>query len=374
MSDSAWSYLGLMLACLASLAGCSTAAPGGSAEPAGRFGTVTAAADFSVQKSTDLERLQLLYRQRTTGLLAADYPIGPGDIIDVTVPAMEELKAQSVRVGGDGMIALPFIGKLLASGLTEEQLRGEIAGRLLTFMHEPRVSVFVKEYKNRQVAVLGSVTKPGVYGLRSENDTILDLLAQAGGIVAGADPQIHLIPAELADKDAYRQFASALPVAAAGSGAPAMLLKKTEPIVIDLQELAYGGFQEYLSLSVRPGDVLMIPGGGQILVDGWVNKPGAYNVTPGLTVSGIVAAAGGLLYPADANGVKIIRNERGGKKTIIQSDLEKIRNGQEPDIRLLGGDLVEISATTDKLALYGIYRFFTTVVNVAVGANIPMFR
>ncbi len=358
---------------LTSFTGCSTTNQG-SSEQTGPRNTLTAAADFNVQKSTDLERLQILYKQRASGLQTTDYPIGPGDIIDVSVPAMEELKLQSVRVSGDGMIALPFVGKLTASGFTEEQLRGEIAGRLLKFMHEPRVIVFVREHKNRQVAVLGSVAKPGVYALRSENDTILDLLSQAGGIAPGADPQIHLIPAELVDKDAYKQFASVLPVAAAGSSTPAMLLKKTEPIVIDLQELAYGGFQEYLSLSVRPGDVLMIPGGGQILVDGWVNKPGAYNITPGLTVSGIVAAAGGLLYPADANSVKIIRNERGGKKTIIQSDLEKIRNGQEPDIRLLGGDLVEISATNDKLALYGIYRFFTTVVNVAVGANIPMFR
>jgi len=367
-------YFGLLFACVTTLAGCSSASQSGSALHNGPINTITAAADFTVQKSTDLERLQVLYKQRASGLQAADYPIGPGDIIDISVPAMEELKIQSVRVGGDGMIALPFVGKLIASGLTEEQLRSEIAGRLLKFMHEPRVVVFVKEHKNRQVAVLGSVTKPGVYSLRSENDTILDLLSQAGGIVAGADPQIHLIPAELADKDAHKQFASVLPVSTTASSVPAMLLKKTEPIVIDLQELAYGGFQEYLSLSVRPGDVLMIPGGGQILVDGWVNKPGAYNVTPGLTVSGIVAAAGGLLYPADANSVKIIRNERGGKKNIIQSDLERIRNGQEPDIRLLGGDLVEISATNDKLALYGLYRFFTTVVNVAVGANIPMFR
>lgn len=367
-------YLALSIAALIGLAGCTAAGSGNNGEPNGPLSVTTAAANYHGQKSTDLQRLRLLHQQRAAGLPAVDYPIGPGDIIDVSVPAMEELKLQSVRVGGDGMIALPFVGKLVASGLTEEQLRDAIAGRLLQFMHEPRVSVFVKEHKNRQVAVLGSVAKPGVYPLRGESDTILDMLAQAGGIAPGADPQIHLIPAEVADKEAYKQFASMLPVANASNAAPAMLLKKTEPIVIDLQELAYGGFQDYLTLAVRPGDVLMVPGGGQILVDGWVNKPGAYNITPGLTVSGIIAAAGGLLYPADPNSVKIIRNERGGKKTIIQSDLDRIRNGQEPDIRLLGGDLVEINATNDKLALYGIYRFFTTVVNVAVGANVPMFR
>jgi protein involved in polysaccharide export with SLBB domain len=222
--------------------------------------------------------------------------------------------------------------------------------------------------------VLGTVVRPGVYGLRSESDTILDLLSHAGGIAPGADPLIHLIPAEPVESSTYEKLAINFPANLASGDGSALLLKKTEPIIIDLQELAYGGFQEYLSLPVRPGDVIMVPGGGQILVDGWVNKPGAYNVTPGMTVSGIVAAAGGLLYPADASAVKIIRTERGGKKNVITSDLEKIRGGQEIDIRLQSGDLVEIGASNDKLVLYGLYRFFTTVVNVAVGANIPMFR
>ena len=58
----------------------------------------------------------------------------------------------------------------------------------------------------------------------------------------------------------------------------------------------------------------MIPGGGQVLVEGWVERPGAYSITHGLTVSGAVVAAGGTLFPADPTAVKVIRTERGGKK------------------------------------------------------------
>jgi polysaccharide export outer membrane protein len=318
----------------------------------------------------DVERLRTLWLQRSKSAQFGDYPIGPGDIIEIAVPAMEELRSQTVRVAGDGSITLPFVGKLTASGLTEEELRSAMALQLRKYMHEPRVMTFVKEYRNRQVAVLGAVAKPGVYSLRSDADTILDLLAQAGGIGPGADARIHFIPAELADGDAYQKLAGALPAQSAGATATTMLLKKTEPIIIDLQELVYGGFQEYLTLNVRPGDVIMVPGGGQILVDGWVTRPGAYNLTPGLTVASVVAAAGGLLYPADASAVKIIRTERGGKKLISYSDLEKIKNGQEPDLPLQGGDLVEVTSANDKLVLYGLYRFFTTVLNV--GANIPI--
>lgn len=324
------------------------------------------------QNSTDVDRLRALWQQRAKTKQAGDYPIGPGDIIEISVPAMEELRAQTVRVAGDGSITLPFVGKLTASGLTEEELRGAIATELLKYMHEPRVTSYVKEHKNRQVAVLGSVLKPGVYNLRGEEDTILDLLSQAGGITPGADPRIHLIPAEPADKNALQQFAGALPMKTLEGNPSPLLLKKTEPIVIDLQELAYGGFQEYLSLHVRPGDVVMVPGGGQILVDGWVTKPGAYSVSPGLTVAGVVAAAGGALYPADTSIVKIIRTERNGKKNIFYSDLEKIKNGEESDIVLQGGDFIELTAATGKLVPYALYRFFTTVLNVGVGANIPI--
>jgi polysaccharide export outer membrane protein len=324
----------------------------------------------SAGDNSDVERLRALWLRRSKSPLLSDYPIGPGDVIEIAVPAMEELRSHTVRVAGDGTVTLPFVGKLTASGLTEEELRSAMASRLRQYMHEPRIMTFVKEYRNRQVAVLGAVAKPGVYSLRSENDTILDLLAQAGGIGSGADARIHFIPAEPVEGDGYQKLAGALPIPSSAANGTAMLLKKTEPIVIDLQELVYGGFQEYLTLTVRPGDVIMVPGGGQILIDGWVARPGAYNVTPGLTVASVVAAAGGLLYPADASAVKIIRTERGGKKIISYSDLEKIKNGQEPDTALQGGDLVEVGAANEKLALYGLYRFFTTVLNV--GANIPI--
>ena len=72
-------------------------------------------------------------------------------------------------------------------------------------MYSPRVIVFVKEYRSRQVAVLGAVTKPGLYSITNGADTLLDVISQAGGIAPGADPKIYLIPAEPAEKGARRR-------------------------------------------------------------------------------------------------------------------------------------------------------------------------
>jgi len=114
-------------------------------------------------------------------------------------------------------------------------------------------------------------------------------------------------------------------------------LKRTEPIVIDTAQLANSGLQKYLYLPARPGDVIMVPGGAQVLVEGWVEKPGAYPVTPGLTVAGVVAAAGGPLYPADLENIRVIRPEKDGTKAVATVNLEGIKSGDAEDIRLKGG-------------------------------------
>jgi protein involved in polysaccharide export with SLBB domain len=107
-------------------------------------------------------------------------------------------------------------------------------------------------------------------------------------------------------------------------------------------------------------------------VEGWVDKPGAFNVTPGITVTGIVAAAGGLLYPADDSSVQVIRNERGGKRSVMTADLVKIKKGEAADISLQGGDIVQVAATNTRLIPYGVYQFFQSIVKIGIGGSIPI--
>ena len=95
----------------------------------------------------------------------ADYPIGPGDIVQVSVPPIDELRERTVRVEADGSMSLPMLGTMQAGGLTEKQLRAEINERLKKYMYNPEVDVFVKEYRSRQVAVIGMVNTPGLITL-----------------------------------------------------------------------------------------------------------------------------------------------------------------------------------------------------------------
>lgn len=322
--------------------------------------------------SADLDRLAQLWIERTQKNPTVDYPVGAGDVLEVSVPAIEELNSRTVRVAGDGAITLPLIGLVQAAGLTEQQLVTELRHRLeANIMHDPQVHLFVREYRSRQVAVIGAVEKPGLYNLSGEAETILDLLSQAGGMKNDAATRINFVPAEAVESEQAKQLASLLPVKLGqGSHAP-LLLKKTDPIVIDLQTLSKGGSQLYLTLPARPGDVIMVPGAGEVLIEGWVAKPGSYRVTPGLTVLGAVAAAGGSLFAADTGTVTVIRTSKEGEKIFLSVNLEKIKHGADADIPLQEGDVIDVASSPTKLVPYGFYRFFSTVFHV--GASAPLF-
>jgi polysaccharide export outer membrane protein len=255
--------------------------------------------------------------------------------------------------------------------LSEAELREEIRRRLEDYMYRPQLNLFVREYRSRQVAVLGAVAKPGLYNLASGADTILDMIGLAGGMKEEAAPRILFIPAEPAENEKARELISTLPVQLVSRDPSLLLLKRTDPISIELKNFARGAQQIYLTLPARPGDVILVPGSGEVLVQGWVEKPGSYKITPGLTVLGAVAAAGGPLFPADTSVVNVMRTGKDGGKILLPADLEKIKRGEQSDVSVQGGDVIDVVASAPKLVPYGVYKFFSSIFQVGAGVSIP---
>jgi len=108
-----------------------------------------------------------------------DFLLGAEDVLEVIVWRNQDLSRQVV-VRPDGMISLPLIGDLSASGLTANQLAERIAERLKEFKENPSVTVSVKEVNSYYVFVLGEVTKPGKYQHKSYI-TVVQAIAMAGG-------------------------------------------------------------------------------------------------------------------------------------------------------------------------------------------------
>jgi polysaccharide export outer membrane protein len=364
--------IGACLLLLMIVAGCSAVNP----QPTGTAKQVDIAQDVSGAKAkqNDQQRLADLWERRRGESLAGDYPIGPGDVIEISVPGMEEIKIITQRVTGEGTIALPFVGVINASGMTDKALREEIRRRLETnYMRNPHISLFVKEFRSRQVAVIGAVQKPGLYNLASSADTVLGMISQAGGVTAaGAAERILFIPAEPVESEKAKQVVASLPAQLLSQDPAPLILKSVDPIVISLDSINRSGNEKYLNMPARPGDIIMVPGGGEVLVQGWVAKPGAYKITSGLTILGAVAAAGGTVFPADSGSVELIRTNNQGQKTSFAANLDAIKAGEQPDLPLREGDVVDVSSTGPKLVAYGFYRFFTSIMNVGVGAHIPI--
>ena len=114
------------------------------------------------------------------GATAADYRIGPEDVLDIAVwnnPAM----SRTTPVRPDGMISLPLLNDIQAAGLTPMQLRGVITAKLTEYLPSPEVSVIVREVNHFKVSVLGEVKKPGRYDFKGQA-TVLEAIAMAGGL------------------------------------------------------------------------------------------------------------------------------------------------------------------------------------------------
>ena len=352
----------------------SVASPAGPSQLSGRQALAphTASPQFvAAAEQDDEQRLAQFWEQRTRKNQVDDYPLGAGDVLVISVPGMQEITNREVRISGSGTLALPLVGTLQAEGLTEEALREEIQQRLsANYMYNPQVDIFVREYRSRQVAVIGAVAKPGLYRLASEADTLLDMLSQAGGLTKEASQRIHFIPAEPVERGKALKLASTLPVQLTSQSPSPLLLKRSDPLVLDLQTLTKGTNQLYLAMPMRPGDVILVPGAGEVLIEGWVPKPGAYPANAGLTVLGAVAVAGGPMFAADTSAVRIVRTQANGKKSLFLANLQDIKQGIQEDIHVHDGDIIEVTGSTTRMVPYGVYQFFTSVFRV--GGSLPL--
>jgi len=318
------------------------------------------------------ELLQKLWQRRTQDQGEADYPLGAGDVIEVSVSALPEITNKVVRVSRAGTITLPLIGKVQASGLTEDELSEEIRRRLAAeYMYNPQVNILVREYRSRQVAVVGAVEKPGLYSLTSDTDTLLDMISLAGGMQRDAGRYMRLIPAEPVEKDKVQALATAFPQPLRQHGFSPVFLKRTEPLVIDLDQRATATEQLYLAIPARPGDILIVPGAGEVMVEGWVERPGTYKVTANTTVSAVIAAAGGPLYAADTSTIKVIRTNDLGARTSLEVDLVALKQGKIPDLPVQDSDIIEVASSSPKLLRCGLYRLLTTFVHI--GGSVPLY-
>ena len=116
---------------------------------------------------------------------ATGYRLGAQDRIQMTVYRQPDLSGE-FALDGEGYMAVPLVGEILADGLTTRQLEDEIELRLKDggYLIDPQVGVALLTY--RPFYVLGEIARPGSYEFR-DGMTVINAVALAGGYSYRAD-------------------------------------------------------------------------------------------------------------------------------------------------------------------------------------------
>ncbi|MBI4715914.1 MAG: polysaccharide biosynthesis/export family protein [Nitrospirae bacterium] len=132
-----------------------------------------------------------VHRPGDPSSIQGNYRIGPEDVVEISVWKNQDLSL-TVAVRPDGMISMPLLGDIQAGGTTPTELQESIRGRLKEYMGDPTVSVIIREIQSQAFFILGEVTHPGKFPLKSET-TILQAVSIAGGFSQWAEKDRMII-------------------------------------------------------------------------------------------------------------------------------------------------------------------------------------
>lgn len=108
-----------------------------------------------------------LFRGDTLSILAVGFPDGIG--------------INSLTVGLDGYVQLPYVGSVKMEGLTLDEAKAVLMDSLTQYLRIPDLSLVITSYGPRKVYVMGEVNKPGVQTMAIDNMNAYAALATAGG-------------------------------------------------------------------------------------------------------------------------------------------------------------------------------------------------
>ncbi len=271
----------------------------------------------------------LLLLMALPGPAHAQYKIGPEDVLHIAVLGNKDLE-MTVTVQPDGRIFFPMVGEIQAAGLTVPQLTDQMTRRLQSLIRDAVVGVTVREVNSYKLFLVGAVTRPGPYPVRSEI-TLLQLLSLGGGVAPGA---------ELGQ---------------------AYIVRRDAKIPVNVKKLLDEGDPSQNPV-LLPGDTVVIPGSPLVptgapgpgapaglapeapvvFVMGEVRRPGSIPFAKDLTVVRALALAGGFTPFASPSKVMVIRVEAAQRITLRVDVADLLKGGEAQDVVLRAGDVIHV--------------------------------
>jgi len=107
------------------------------------------------------------------------YQLRSGDVLDIAFSFTPEFN-QSVVIQPDGYISLRELGDVHVQALTLPEVMETIRVAYSRILHEPAVSVFLKDFEKPYFIAAGWLKSPGKYELRGDT-TVAEAVSIAGG-------------------------------------------------------------------------------------------------------------------------------------------------------------------------------------------------
>lgn len=256
-----------------------------------------------------------------------DYLIGPSNLLEIKITQDPDL-SRTLRVDGRGEITMPLIGAVRVQGLTAKQVEEKLAlayGK--DYIRNPEVIVSIREYTSLKISVQGNVLRPGIYNMAGK-PTLMESISLAGGLTEKSNiEKIRLVRASSA--------------------------KAGNEEVYDFEAIKSAKIADPV---LENNDTVFVDESVPIIVEGSVVKPGILYAKPQTTLMQVISLAGGLRELADSSSIIVYGAETAAGRTSQKYDLERIREGKDPDPKLTPGNVVVVEESTGKAILYTVGR------------------
>jgi polysaccharide biosynthesis/export protein len=260
-------------------------------------------------------------------------PISAGQVVHISVFNAPDFSGV-MRVSLSGDIAIPMLGVVHLEGLDSRKAAELIASQLKgsNLILDPHVVVTV-EALITGITVLGEVRSPGIYPPPARHQ-LSDLLAAAGGLTANSGRVIEISNDRAPDQKVEIPW---------------------DPTMHNTANY---------DRPVHSGDRVLVHACGIAYVGGHVGKPGAYSLcgSPQITLSEVIALAGGVTPLTSEKHSYLIRAQADGKRIVREVDLHRILNAKAEDPIVKEDDIVYVTPSTIKDVLNRATSF-------AVGAS-----
>ena len=224
-----------------------------------------------------------------------EYALGSSDVISINLTDTDDIDGSYI-ISPDGIIDLPFVGKINIDNLTLTETKEKLISVLKKFYKNYDLQVKIEEFNSSKVYILGAVKTQVTINLNQKPIKLIDAAIQAAYNPNSADKNY---------------------------GSKGLLRRDNKVYKIDINNI-FQSVDTKDNFYLKKNDVLFVDRNSDALhVFGEVTKPGVYFPNMAYTLTELISSAGMNALTANASKVYVIREDYNSflKINVFQLDI-----------------------------------------------------